>query len=266
MSTQTVPYALDNDEPTAHAMHDHLSAVLDPFTRQRLIEAGIAKDKMCWEIGAGNGSVAAWMAEQVGPGSGYVLATDIKPQHIRAAGTLMAVKKHDVATEEPPLDEADLIHARLLFAHLPSRVDTLAVVARVLAPGGALVIEDWGQWSGPLLYSPIPHAAEIYSRYQKALLDVFRSFGNDPTWAVSTAAAMTAAGLTDVETEVSAQTWRGGTAGALLPIVVSTELRTPLLGCGASADDLDALPEIMQNPGTLVLGNPTVSTIGRRLR
>jgi ubiquinone/menaquinone biosynthesis C-methylase UbiE len=265
MSTQTVPYALNNDAPTANAMHDHLSTILDGFTRERLTEASIAGGDVCWEIGAGNGSIAEWMAERVGP-TGHVLATDTKPQHIRSSHEQMAVMKHDVTKDAPPLGSADLVHARLVYAHLPSRLDALAVVADVLAPGGALVIEDWGQWSGPLLFSPIPHAAEIYARYQRALLDVFRSFGNDPGWAVSTAAAMTAVGLIDVDTAVSAQTWRGATAGCLLPLVVSTELRTPLLACGATADGLDALPQIMRHPDTLVLGNVTVSTIGRRPR
>ncbi|HEX8628747.1 MAG TPA: class I SAM-dependent methyltransferase [Catenuloplanes sp.] len=262
--TVNAPYALDNDAPTANPMHDCLSEILDDFTRRRLLQAGINGNSLCWEIGAGNGSVAEWMAEQIGP-DGEVLATDLKIQHIRAhPGVLPMV--HDVAAQEPPVGQVNLAHARLVFAHLPNRRDTLAKVASALAPGGAVVIEDWGHWTGLVLTSPIKGAAQVYARYQNALLEVFRSFGNDPTWAISAAQAMTELGLVGVDARTESQSWPGGSPGCRLPVVVSAELREPLLGFGATAADLDALPEIMNHPQTLVLGNTTVSTIGRRAR
>ncbi|HWG97756.1 MAG TPA: hypothetical protein VNV66_00145, partial [Pilimelia sp.] len=122
----------------------------------------------------------------------------------------------------------------------------------------------WGQWSGVVLSSPVPDAAAIYGRYTAALVEVFRAFGNDPAWAAQVPQAMSDAGLVEVDTVCHADSWRGGSAGCLLPVVVSTELRAHLIEAGASADDLDALPEVMHHPDTLVLGNLTFSTIGRR--
>ena len=261
MGTQA-PYVLDNDEPTASPMLDHLSAILDGFTIERLTEAGVPAGGRCWEVGAGNGSISSWLGEQVGAG-GTVIATDIKPQHVRHHARVRIVT-HDVAGQPPPDLGFGLMHARLVLAHLPTRRQVVKTLAEALAPGGALVIEEWGQWSGMVLSSPVPDAAAIYGRYTAALLEVFRSFGNDPTWAAQVPQAMADAGLVEVDTVCHADSWRGGSAGCLLPVVVSTELRGHLIGAGARAEDLDALPEIMHHPDTLVLGNLTFSTIGRR--
>lgn len=256
---ESVPYALDNDEVTASAMLDNLSAVWDEFSRQRLTQAGVPEGGRCWEAAAGNGSVAAWLADQ----GAQVIATDVNPRHVRPHDGVR-VLRHDDENEPAPDRDLDLIHARCAFAHWPSREAVVAKFAAALTPGGALVIEDWGQWSGWILSSPVPDAAAIYARYQTALLEVFRSAGNDPTWAGRTAATMTAAGLVRVDTALQSGSWQGGSPHCMLPVVVAAELREPLLAHGARAADLDALPEVMQNEETLLLGNVGFSTIGYR--
>jgi SAM-dependent methyltransferase len=256
------PYVLNNDKDTASPMLAHLSAILDEFTIGRLLAAGVPEGGRCWEAAAGNGSIAAWLGERVGP-AGEVLATDLKPQHVHTHPRVRVIA-HDDENAPVPDGMFDLIHARLALAHWPTRWDVVRKFADALGPGKALVIEDWGQWSGMVLTSPVPDAAGVYDRYQVALMEVFAAAGNDRTWAASTAQAMSEAGLVDIETVADTRSWAGGTAGCLLPIVVSRELRVPLLRAGASADDLDALPEVLTNPGTLLLGNVMLSTIGRR--
>lgn len=257
--TDSVPYALDNDEVTASAMLDNLAAVWDDFTRERLTQAGIRKGARCWEAAAGNGSIAHWLADQ----GAQVIATDVNPKHIRPHDGV-TVLQHDDEQDPAPGQGFDLIHARCAFAHWPTRDAVVAKFAAALAPGGALVIEDWGKWLGWVLSSPVPDAAGIYDRYQTALLRVFESAGNDTGWAGRTADAMSAAGLVRVDTAVQSGTWRGGSAHCRLPIVVSTELRQPLLAHGATEEDLDALPEVLQHEETLLLGNIGFSTIGYR--
>jgi len=256
------PYALNNDEPTAAQMLACLSEILDEFSQRRLTTAGLPERGRCLEVGAGNGSIAAWLALQVTP-YGKVIATDVKPQHVRPH-PMVQVIEHDIAAQDPPPGPFDVIHARLLLPHLPNRREVLAGLVDQLAPDGVMVIEDWGRIGGMVLTSPVLDAASIYGRYQEALLRVFQAAGNDTGWAEQTADAMTAAGLVDVETEVHAESWRGGTPGCQLPIAVARELRPRLLDAGLTADDLDALVDVMTNPDTLVLGNPTFSTIGHR--
>jgi SAM-dependent methyltransferase len=257
-----VPYVLDNDQPTAAAMLQHLSTILDAFTIERLETAGVPEGGRCLELGAGNGSVAAWLAEMTGP-RGSVVATDIKPQHVRPYRRV-AVLDHNLVTDPLPPGPFDLIHARLLLAHLPQRRDILRRLLDVLGPYGVVLVEEWGATCPAMvLVAPDPDAATLYERYQHALLAVFAEQGNDTTWSRQVPAAMSEAGLVDIDTAVYAQSWPGGTAGCLLPVTVSAELRERLVRHGISGEDLDRLREALADPRVLVLGNLTWSTIGR---
>ncbi len=53
-----------------------MSDLLDPSSRFHLMQTGLAAGWRCLEIGAGNGSLSQWLAQQVGA-SGHVVATDI---------------------------------------------------------------------------------------------------------------------------------------------------------------------------------------------
>nr|MDT0656635.1 class I SAM-dependent methyltransferase [Micromonospora sp. DSM 115978] len=262
MTVGGVPYLVDEEEPAGVSMVDCLSEILDPFTIGRLDGVGVPTGGRCWEVGAGNGSVATWLAGRVGP-TGEVIATDPEPERVRVH-PLVTVLRRDDETGPLPQGEFDVIHARLAFARWPSRTRMLSRFVRSLRPGGVLVLEDWGRWVGPLLCSPVPGAAGLYARYQAALRVVLDGLGDDADWALSMAGEMVGAGLVEVDTQVFTRSWAGGTAGCLLPIAVAAELRTPLLHAGATIDDLDALPALLHHPETLILGNATVSTIGRR--
>lgn len=105
-------------------------------------DLGIAEGWRCWEVGAGGGSVASWMADQVG-GTGSVLATDIDPSWMaRTDPRAFEVARHDVGLDPPPPGPFDLIHARLVLVHVPRRIEAMAAMIRVLRPGGWLLVED----------------------------------------------------------------------------------------------------------------------------
>jgi protein-L-isoaspartate O-methyltransferase len=260
MTTSTASYVFDNDRPTAPDMLDHLSAVLDTATLRRLTKLGIAEGWRCLEVGAGNGSVAAWLAER----GADVVATDIKPQHVRPHPGV-TVLRHDVSTEELPPGPFHLIHARLLLAHLPQRCDVLFRMVERLAPGGALVIEEWGAvGAASVLYASDPDAGTLFDRYQTALVQLLKAQGNDGGWALRVPTVMVEAGLANVDTELSARSWRGGSAGCMLPVAVARELRDQLVAVGVAPSDLDSLAGVLADPATLLAGNLTVSTCGRQ--
>ena len=262
MTATTQQYALDNDSSSAVGMLDCLSAILDPSTID-LLTPLVPAGGRCLELGAGNGSIAAWLADTAGP-SGHVVATDVKPDHIHRHPRVR-VLRHDLRCDPLPAGPFDVVHARLLLAHLPQREDLVQRLAGVLAPGGALVIEEWGA-AGPaqILSSPWPQTAELYHRYQQALIAVFACSGNDPTWSVRVHATLTTAGLTGVRTTVHAGSWPGGTPGCQLPLAVSTQLRARLAGQGLDPDDLDLLRTHLADPRVVLLGNLTWSVTGHR--
>lgn len=259
----TSPYTFNNDEPTAADMLNALGQMLDEFTTRRLLKAGVTSGSRCLEVGGGAGTIAAWLADQVGP-SGSVVATDIKPQHIPARPN-MRVLQHNVVTDPLPDGPFDVIHARAVLQHLPQRDQVLAKLVGALAPGGALVVEELeASWGTSVLATPDPTAHEIFARYAEAMLKTLKASGNDPTWCRKVFAAMRDVGLIDVDTEGWQGSFAGGTGVCLLAYSGSKELRPKLLDAGMTADDLDTIARLSVDPRLAMRGVLLVSTLGRR--
>lgn len=257
-------YAFDNNDPEAAHRHDYLATMLDGPTESRLAELGDLTGRRCLELGAGAGSIARWLAGRAGP-TGRVLATDVNTRYLPLdAG--FDVLRHDIVSEPVPDGPWDVIHARLLLVHLPERHEVLRRLAAALAPGGALVVEDFETtFRKGLLAAPTPEAEALIDAYQESVVrSAFPAHGMDPTWAGRIHAAMLAEGLVDVDTIVHARSWQGGTAGALLIAANIAQARDAFLNAGMSAAQLDELDRLTRDP-RLVVRNPfTYSTIGRR--
>jgi hypothetical protein len=69
-------YIFDNAGAQVGQRFASLQTLHDPWTIRYLEATGIGPGWHCWEVGAGGGSIAAWLGERCGP-TGYVLATDI---------------------------------------------------------------------------------------------------------------------------------------------------------------------------------------------
>lgn len=268
MSVSTFPdapsYAFDNDDVEASDRHNFLSDILDELTTSRLSELGDLTGRRCLEIGAGGGSVAGWLAAQVGP-TGTVLATDINPRHI-AADAGFTIVRHDITTDPVPEGPWDVIHSRLVLLHLPQREEILTRLAAALAPGGALVLEEWEtSFRKMVLFAPDARSAALLDRYQDLLVErILIAKGNDPTWASRVHAAMIEAGLTDVDTTITARSWPGGTAGALLIAANIGQLHEEFIEAGMTAEELDEVCRLVADPRVVVRSHLTYSTIGRR--
>jgi SAM-dependent methyltransferase len=265
MTPRTTPgtYALDNDDPAAVDRHQYLAEILDDFTRSRLRHVGDLTGRRCLEVGAGGGSVADWLVDQVGP-TGRVVATDLNVRHLPQDARYQ-VLMHDLTIDPLPEGPWDLIHARLVLAHLGAPRDILRRLVAGLAPGGALVIEEWDSSFGvPLLVSPNPEAVELFATYHRHLREVLAASGNDLTWPKKVHAAMTEEGLVEVDTAFHARAWPGGSAGARLHAINASQLHAELQAAGFTDVHLDQLRTIVDDPRTVVRGLITTSTIGRR--
>ncbi|GLY07132.1 class I SAM-dependent methyltransferase [Actinoplanes sp. NBRC 101535] len=252
-------YSFDNDDPIAAERHVILGALGDPYTIARLETLGDLTGKRCLEVGAGGGSIAGWLA---GRGAD-VLATDLKPQHL-PEDAAYRVLEHDVVTDPVPEGPWDLVHARLLLAHLPERDAVLVRLAAALAPGGVLLIEDWvSAYSDVVLAAPDEESAALVERYQEAIARrLLPGNGADPSWGKRTHAAMLAAGLTGVHTEIQARSWAGGTPGARL-IAVNLE-QMDFRGVGFTDAEITRLAALSADPRLVVRGHFTYSVLGRR--
>ena len=147
-SQDAAPYLLANRAAEAGDRFGALSACFDRTSFTNLAAVGVGEGWRCWEAGAGGPSVASWLAARVGP-AGRVVATDIDTTWLTPAPAGVEVRHHDVAADEPPGRDFDLVHCRLVLTHVPERDRALAAMASALAPGGWLVIEDFDVALGP---------------------------------------------------------------------------------------------------------------------
>jgi SAM-dependent methyltransferase len=241
----TPAYTFDNDDPAAAERLALSSAVLDELTTSRLSSVGELTGRRCLELGAGNGSIAGWLADQAGP-SGHVLATDL-------------------TTDPLPDGLWDVIHARLVLRHVPGRHDILRRLAGALAPGGALVIEEWDPYrAGLVLAAPEAEAEELFYRFETAVEQLTAARAVDLQWPWQVHGAMATAGLVEVDTVVHARSWTGGSAGGRHYAATIRLLRPGILEAGMSGEQLDRLTGYLHDPRMVVRGLLTISTVGRR--
>ena len=135
-------YLLDSAAAHTGQRFSGLEATFDAATCRFLAATEVGAGWSCWEIGAGGGSIARWLADQVAPG-GSVLATDLEIKWMSAVPSAVRVERHDVTCDPIPENTYDLIHARLVLVHLAERDRVLAALAAALRPGGWLVVEDF---------------------------------------------------------------------------------------------------------------------------
>jgi SAM-dependent methyltransferase len=260
------PYPLNNHDPHSAAHHGTLGELLDPATTGRLATVGGWAGAICLEVGAGSGSIARWLAEQVGP-SGQVVATDIEP-HLIAVHPRLRVLRHDLRTGDPlPEGPFDLIHARLVLAHLPEREQILRRLVDHLSPSGTILIEDWAPLrhrEDVVVAAPNDAAAAAYARYQHCVgTHVFDAAGTDAGWARRMHTSMLTAGLVDVDTRVQAAYWTGGGAGCRFITAVVQQVRPRLLAAGMSNGELDTVLQLLKDPRLIIHGHPLYATSGR---
>ena len=118
-----------------------LEAVFDPATERCLLATGAWQGRRCLEVGAGAGSIAAWMHEQVGS-SGRVVAADMS---LRFLGWLPpAIEQFEGDVRDLPLsaESFDVVHVRYVLVHNPGPEGMLRGLASLVKPGGWLLVEE----------------------------------------------------------------------------------------------------------------------------
>ncbi len=183
---QRNPYIFDNAAEAETAERFASLDALYNFRTFRFLETtGIGPGWHCLEVGGGSGSVAAWMADRVGP-SGNVLVTDIDPRCMEGLAyrrpAHMELRRHDIGTDPLPEQAFDLIHARLVLQHVPQRQQALARLVAALRPRGWLVIEEF---DGGIIDRAIPTAdatdAERHRTMVRAVAHLMGERGLRPT-------------------------------------------------------------------------------------
>jgi ubiquinone/menaquinone biosynthesis C-methylase UbiE len=188
----------------------------DEGTIRCLIRLGIARGWRCLEIGAGAGSIAAWLGEQVGP-DGYVLATDIDTRHLQwIDAPNVVVRTHDIVMDPLERDSYDLAHCRAVLEHLGDPDQALGQMVRSLRCGGSVLVEgaDFSRFASVDKQHPL--ASTFDSAMQKVLSFIASTGTFDPYFGLTLAERLAASGVEDISTEDVGQTLNGGMPMAVM--------------------------------------------------
>lgn len=232
-------------------------ALWDKGTVATLSGLGVGDGWRCLEVGAGRGSVAAWMGER----GAEVTAVDLDTSRLgwlRERG--ITVEELDVTCAALPESAFDLVHARLVMQHVANRAATVARLCRSLRPGGFLVLEDTDTTS---LFS---HAdGPFHLAVKAAAYEVMIDAGYHPRCGLLDLDLVEAAGLLDVRATGRAEVVRGGSEGGRWFALWLEHLRPAMITRGMVSEvDIDRAVADLVDPQHRWLSQVMVTVTGRK--
>ena len=243
-----------------------LEQIYDPVSRRR--RALVQPGWRCLEVGGGRGSMAAWLAEKVGP-TGHVVTTDVDLGYLRRLNLPnLEVVEHNIL--EDPLEPLgpgsfDLVCSRLMLFHLVGRQE-LAIrrMVECLRPGGWLIDEDadWGT------AAPVDPSHPLYAGYHDAWRegDWWTVRGYDRVFGRKLPALFERCGLNDIRHQAATEVVRGGSPWARW-WAVTLEVINELGGSGTVESyqrELDVITRALADPTVWVLRELLHACWGRR--
>jgi len=264
-------YVFDNAAPQASQRFASLETIYDPWTIRHLEAVGVGPGWHCWEVGAGGGSIARWLAERCGP-TGHVLVTDIDPRYLVASTSRdhapVEIRRHDIGSDPVPVQSFALIHARLVLVHVPAREQALEQLVTALDPGGWLVVEELDETLLDLTYPTTnATAAALFQKMRTAQrrLIAARSGELALTWGRSLYQRLRAHGLVDVGMEGYLALREGGSPGAQLMRANFEQIRGEAVRAGLfTNEELAPMLTLLDDPDFVVSAPPMFTAWGRR--
>jgi SAM-dependent methyltransferase len=221
-----------------------MSKILDPWTREYLTALGVSQGWQCLELGSGNGSIAEWLCETVGP-SGSVTTIDINPVLLELIPAQnLTVKQMDLRKGGLPANAYDLVTCRALLHQISHYAPAvLAQMAAALKPGGWLLIQE------PDFHLAPTTEPEVWATTWKALIEWGHANGVD--WLIGRKLPRMVGdlGLGRPQAKTDVQNIRGRDRGSLYFRMFFAEVRDRVVGSGRlDAATLDAASTLLEDP------------------
>jgi SAM-dependent methyltransferase len=179
-----------------------LETIADPRSIRLLTDLHVQAGWRCAELGAGAGSMARWLSDQVGE-SGAVLAVDRDVtllRHLEDRDNIEIVESSIESLGLAP-SSMDLIHTRNVLMHIDEADTILADLVGALRPGGVLLVEEAD-------YFPL---AGVTS---SAVFEVASALVAKWTWARTMPNTISQLPVTDINVTVDTSMLRGGSPEA----------------------------------------------------
>jgi len=218
-------YVLDHNLQGERGRLRLMSRLLDPMHRRYIEQLGIRPGARTLEVGCGNGSMSAWLAERIAPG-GHAIAVDLDLSLVHATVPGLELRRQDIVAGPVGCKEFDLVTARAVLHHVS---DVQAAVANLVAsmrPGGAILLIEPD-------FLPVSIAAPKDVRaFWDGWLEWSRAQGIDYLIGRRLPACLASLALEDVEATAETALYNGGSPWALYWRQTIIELRGRLVASG----------------------------------
>jgi 2-polyprenyl-3-methyl-5-hydroxy-6-metoxy-1,4-benzoquinol methylase len=235
-----------------------LAGLLDPMHRDAIEAAEIDSVRHTLEIGAGLGTISAWIARRTG---GRVLATDLNTAFLSRMYQPKNVTIEQLDAVHDPLPESafDLITARAVLHHLPEWRQVVKKCGAALKPGGTLVLVE------PDATSSVLNAVPPHHRFWTAWCQWGTGAGIDFRLGHKLAGAVRDAGLDVADTVMEVPFYHGGSAWARF-YSQTVEAAAPRMGEAIDPALVTAFHAASADPNAFMCSFGWIAVSGRRAR
>jgi SAM-dependent methyltransferase len=203
-----------------------MSELLDPMHRRYIDALGVVRSgARTLEVGCGNGSISAWLAERVSPG-GTAVAVDLDLSLIQVRMPNLELRKADILAGPVERGAFDLVTARAVLHHVADPETARANMIASLKAGGALLLIE-----PDFLPSSLAEPPEIRA-FWDGWLAWSRERGIDYHIGRTLAPRLASLGLTNISGTAETAIYNGGSLWADYWIETVTELRDDLISSG----------------------------------
>ncbi len=224
-------YVLDHHLEGERSRLALMSRLLDPMHRRNIESLGVGEGARTLEVGCGNGSISAWLAERVGP-SGEAVAFDLDLSLVDVRAPRLELRQGDIVAGPVDPGGFDLVTARAVLHHVTDLEAAVQNLAASLAPGGAILLIEPDFL--PVSVAQPPEVRAFWSGW----LGWSRDQGIDYHVGRTLAPRLAALGLEQVAGTAETAVYNGGSEWAAYWTQTVVELRDRLVDSGRLDDPL----------------------------
>ena len=218
-------YVLDHHQEGEGQRLALMSRLLDPMHRRYLERLGAGPGARTLEVGCGNGSMSAWLAEQTAPG-GQAVAVDLDLSLACPAVPGLEFRQADILAGPVEPGGFDLVTVRAVLHHVGDAATAVANLVASARPGGTILLIE-----PDFLPVSIAEPAVIHAFWQ-GWLAWSRDQGIDYFIGRRLAAMLSGLGVQDVGATAQTAVYNGGSLWAQYWRETIIELRPRLLDSG----------------------------------